>query len=331
MSDRLAGHKATGAASSGVALDKRTLKQLMRRSDLPGLKYLAIWAVLLGGSGFLLYQSFSFGLFAVVPAMLLFGAILTVPAYSLSHECSHGTAFKTRWLNESVLFITSLIYLEGPYFRRYAHARHHTYTWLRGLDAQMPFNTPLSLKGWFLEVSGFGQYLYDFPHLVRNAFGRFHPDVVAFTPKSELPKLKWEARAFLAIYAGGAFLAVWHSVLWPLYFLVLPRILGGVAMQLFTIIQHAEMEEDNPDIKKSTRSFATNWFGNFLYANMANHVEHHLYPTVPFYNLPAIREAVAEQVHEPDDGLLRTNWKVFRAVLNRTFSRSSPVAGENTA
>ena len=63
--------------------------------------------------------------------MVLYGAILTVPSYSLSHECAHGTAFRTRWLNELVFWATSLIYFEPPHFRRFAHARHHTYTWIR--------------------------------------------------------------------------------------------------------------------------------------------------------------------------------------------------------
>ncbi len=329
--DLLRGFKATGAESSGVVVEKKALKQLTKRSDAPGLRYLAIWAALLAGSGFLLHTSFSLGIWAIVPAMILYGSILTVPAYSLSHECSHGTAFRTRWLNESVLYITSVLYLEGPYFRRYAHARHHTYTWLRGLDAQMPFETPVTLKGWILEVSNIGQYLYDFPHMLRNALGLYRQDVLEFTPASELPKLKWEARILLAIYIGGAGAAIWTGALWPLFYLAIPRMVGGVTMQLYTIIQHAEMEENNPNILKSTRSFSTNWFGNFLYANMANHVEHHLYPTVPFYKLPDLHKAVADQVPARDGGLFRNNARILRAVLQRAFGRTTELSEKKAA
>jgi fatty acid desaturase len=113
---------ATTPESSGVSLDRKALKQLSRRSDRPGLITLGLWALLLAGSGALLF--FSLGTWGVVPATILYGSILTVPAYALSHECAHGTAFRTRWLNELVFWVTSFIFFEGPHFRRYAHARH---------------------------------------------------------------------------------------------------------------------------------------------------------------------------------------------------------------
>ena len=314
--------QATNAASSGIQLDKKTMKQLMRRSDRPGVNYLAVWIALLAGSGALLYGALQVSLWAAVPAMVLYGTILTVPSYALSHECSHGTAFKTRWLNEAVLFATSILYLEGPYFRRYAHARHHTYTWMRGLDAQMPFHTPVTLKGFFLEISGVGQYLYDGKHLVLNALGRFEEETRGFTPESELPKLKWEARVLLAIYLGGGALAIATGAVWVLIYLVIPRLLGAVVMQLFTFIQHAEMEENHPDIRRSTRSFRTNALGRFLYANMCWHVEHHLYPTVPFHSLKDLNAAIAGQLPAPDRGLFKTNWTVFKAIIARALGRT---------
>ena len=324
----MSGITATTPESSGISLDKKTLKQLTRRSDRPGLIYLGLWALFLTASGALLF--FSQGTWALVPAMILYGAILTVPSYSLSHECAHGTAFRTRWLNELVFWVTSLVYFEPPHFRRYAHARHHTYTWIREMDAQMSFNTPLTLKAWLLEISGLGQYVYDARHMARNAFGRFDAEVVDFTPASELPKIKWEARAFLAVYLGGAAAAIATGSVWALTFLVVPRLVGGVAMQLFTIIQHAEMAEDQHDLTKSTRSFTTNWFADFLYANMARHIEHHLYPMVPFHALPRLNEALEDQLPAPGRGLIRTNAEVLGAALRRSFGRS-PVAGRTPA
>lgn len=318
----------TTAQSSGVLLDDRRLKKLARRGDGPGLRYLAIWAAMLAASGALVHLSL--GSLWIIPAMIVHGTILTVPAYAISHECSHGTAFRTRWLNEAVLWLTSLIYFEGPLMRRYAHARHHSYTWMRGKDAQMPFNTPLTVKGWLLEISGIGQYLYDAQHMVRNALGRFHPEVVDFTPPSELPKLKREARAMLAIYGTGAIATALTGALWPLVYLVVPRLVGGVAMQLFTIIQHAEMEENTPDLRRSTRSFKTNLLGRFLYANMNHHIEHHLYPSVPFHALPALSSEIRAQLPAPSRGLFATNVEVLRAVLRRASAGRRGLPSEQT-
>lgn len=43
----------TNAASSGVKLDRKTLKDLARRSDRPGVRYLVQWGIALLGSGYL--------------------------------------------------------------------------------------------------------------------------------------------------------------------------------------------------------------------------------------------------------------------------------------
>ena len=92
-------------------------------------------------------------------------------------------------------------------------------------------------------------------------------------------------------------------------FLVIPRLVGGPAMIAFTMLQHAELAENSPSTLESTRSFRTNWLARFLYMNMDYHMEHHRYTRVPFHALPALNEAVKDQIPEPDPGFWRTNLK----------------------
>ena len=312
----------TNAASSGVTIDRKTLKALARRSDRPGLLYLAQWGLGLLATGALVWLSL--GTVWLWPAMFVHGVLLTVPAYSLSHETVHGTAFRSRRLNETVLWISSLLYMEEPLHRRYTHTNHHTYTytWHVGKDCQMPFDTPIALGGWLAEASGLASLRYQWTVLLRLAAGRYTAVMRMVTPAGELPKLTRNARIFLLIYAGAAlFVALGAS--WLLWFLVLPRLLGMPVMMLFTLIQHVEMQEDSPSIAESTRSFRTNRVGGFLYANMNWHVEHHLYPQVPFYALPALARAVAAQVPAPDPGFFRSNWEVFVVVVRRTLGLST--------
>ena len=122
---------ATNANSSGIVLDRKTLKALGKRRDLPGLIWLAQWVAALAATGYLV--SLSLGSWWIVPAMVAYGTVLVVPAYSVSHETAHGTAFRTRWLNELVLWISSLIYFEEPYHRRYAHRPGSVFWFQRGL------------------------------------------------------------------------------------------------------------------------------------------------------------------------------------------------------
>ncbi len=318
------GYVATNAASSGVKLDRKTIKALGKRSDVPGLIWLAQWAALLGVTGYLLYLSL--GTWWVIPAMIAYATVLVVPAYSVSHETAHGTAFRTRWLNETVLFVSSVIYFEEPFHRRYSHTSHHTHTYHINLDAQIPYALPMTFREWLMEFTNAGYYGYYLKMFVTHALGRFPPKVYEYTPESELWKLKWGARGCLAVYAMLA-AAVAAGQMWPLIFYVIPRLVGGPAMTFFTILQHAEMSEDAPSILDSTRSFASdNWLVRFLYMNMNNHVEHHLYPQIPFYSLRKLRDELKDQLPEPDPGLLRTNWEVLSVVVRRSLGRNTKAA-----
>jgi fatty acid desaturase len=97
-------------------------------------------------------------------------------------------------------------------------------------------------------------------------------------------------------------------------------------MLMFNIIQHVELQENSPSVMDSTRTFRTNWVGRFLYLNMNNHVEHHLYPQVPFYSLPDVHKAVADQTPEPDPGFWRTNFDVLSVVIRRSLGRNTKAA-----
>ncbi len=315
--------KRTNAASSGVKIDGRALKGMIARSDRPGLIYLAQWAGSLVLTGALVWATL--GTVWMWPAMFVYGIFLCVPAYSASHETAHGTAFKTRRLNEAVLWVTSLIYMEEPLHRRYTHTSHHSFTWHVEKDAQMPFDTPMDFKGWLAEITGFGLarfHLVAFWHIATRRYTATMRDVI---PESEYDRMTLNARIMMTIYAA-ILVAPFFGIWWPIWFIAVPRVLGAPVMLLFTLIQHVELQENSPSILESTRSFQTTWLARFLYMNMNNHVEHHLYPQVPFYALPDLAEAVKDQVPEPDPGFFKTNWEVLCVVMRRSFGLQTKAA-----
>jgi len=318
--DRMASHQPTNASSSGIKIDKKAMKAIARRSDVPGLLYLLQWAIMLAITGIGVH--FAWGTWWIIPAMLAHGTVFCVPVYSLSHETAHGTAFKSRWLNETVFFVSAFFYGEEPYHRRYAHTSHHTHTMQVGLDGQMPFDIPLTLGGWLKDVSGVFYISYYVKLHGRLALGRFSENVLAYTPQQELTKLKRGARILILGYAGIAGLVV-AGYMWPLMYIIIPRLVGWPVMLLFTMVQHAEMAENDPSILNSTRSFRTNWLGRFLYMNMNYHVEHHLYPQMPWYALPKLNALIHDQLPEPDPGFWKTNWEVFLVVLRRSQGKST--------
>jgi fatty acid desaturase len=212
--------------------------------------------------------------------------------------------------------------MEEPLHRRYTHTNHHTYTWHQNLDSQMPFDLPMTLRTWVLEIAGLSLLRYHIVRLVQMTCAQYSPMIRKVVPQDELPRLTRNARIFLLIYifiAVGIFLG--HT--WLLWFLVIPRLLGAPIMQFFTILQHAETAVNSPSILDTTRSFHTNWLGRVLYMNMNYHVEHHLYPNAPFFSLPALAREVASQIPEPDPGLWRTNLELVSVALRRSWGKNT--------
>ena len=308
----------TNAQTSGITIDRNELKALMRRSDRPGLICLGCWLALLVVTGTLVLLSA--GTWFIIPALLLYSGIFAIPAYALSHECAHGTAFRTRWLNEAVFWFTSLLYFEEPMHRRYSHASHHSHTWIEGRrqpDASC-FHSA-QLRGPGRGNTGARALLAPDQDALAALSRRFSDDVRRVTPPSELPRMRRNTQVCVAIYLGGTAISIAAGWMWPVWLIVLPRLFGGPIMNSFILIQHVEMAENQPNILQSTRSFRTNPFFRFLYFNMNHHIEHHLYPAVPFHALPELGDILKEQLPEPDAGFLSTHREVLRIMICRSL------------
>ena len=72
--------------------------------------------------------------------------------------------------------------------------------------------------------------------------------------------------------------------------------------------QHIGLVPDAADFRLCCRTYTRSPFIGFLYWNMQYHVEHHMFPAVPFYNLPALRKAFAHDLPPATHGL----WGAWR-------------------
>ena len=82
------------------AYPRKRAKELMRRSDQPAIRDTAIWLGLLmltGGFGV-----YFWGTWWCVPFFFVYGILYGSAADSRWHECGHGTAFRTQWMNQAV-------------------------------------------------------------------------------------------------------------------------------------------------------------------------------------------------------------------------------------
>ena len=68
------------------------------------------------------------------------------------------------------------------------------------------------------------------------------------------------------------------------------------------------MASNTPDFRLCCRTYTCSWLPAFFYWNMQYHVEHHMFPAVPFYNLPRLRQAIAHDLPPATHGL----WAMWR-------------------
>jgi fatty acid desaturase len=281
-------------------VDRKQMKQLMQRDDWQGLKYLGSWLLLLIASGVLAYHMRG-GSWAI-PAFLLYGVFYSTTDHS-SHELSHGTPFKSGWLNTAFFQLVSFMALHEPVFWRWSHARHHTDTLIVGNDREIAFPRPLSLLGLCADFFFLKSGTIELLRIVRHAFGSVSTATRSFVPASEIGKMVRNSRIYTLTYAATITACVaTHSVL-PALFIVLPRFYGSPLTQVFNITQHGGMPENVLDHRLNTHTVLFNPLCAFLYLNMNYHLEHHMFPMVPFYNLPKLHALIKDQCPPPHRGL----------------------------
>ena len=82
-------------------------------------------------------------------------------------------------------------------------------------------------------------------------------------------------------------------------FVGLPTFYGGWLTYYFGITQHFGLAEDVTDHRLNSRTVYMNPIFRFIYWNMNYHVEHHIFPTIPYHALPKLHEAVKADCPEP--------------------------------
>lgn len=291
------------------AEDQRRLSQ---RSDVLGLTWFAGHLALIGAGGWLTWQAWLHGpAWAFVMALALHSVVIGF-LFSPLHECAHGTAFKTRWLNETALWITALLYVVPPYFFRYFHLGHHRFTQVKGKDPSLVLPEPATFRQYLWYCAGLWFWWRNLAWMVRHTAGQVSPASEHYVPADRRGLMVVEARIMMAVYGALALAALAIGVAGPLLIgWLLPRLLGEPVQRIMRVAEHVGCDE-SADLLANTRTTLTNPITNTLAWMMPYHAEHHLYPNVPFHKLAALHQLVAHRVIVEPRGYLAGQAHIIR-------------------
>ncbi len=294
---------------------RKVMKELMQRKDGPALGDTVLWLGLLlaSGAGGVVF----WGTWAAVPFFLVYGVLYGSACDSRWHECGHGTAFRTQWMNDVVYHIASFMVMRNPVSWRWSHARHHTDTIIVGRDPEIAFMHPTAILPNLLHFFGVMDTWTSFKVLLRNAAGILTPDERDFIPASEVPTAIFAARIHVAIQFAAVAVAVGMGSVLPLMLVGGPRIYGCWHMFMTGLIQHGGLAEDVVDHRLNSRTVLMNPVSRWIYWNMNYHVEHHMFPMVPYHALPRLHELIKHDLPAPNPSILSAYREMVPAVLRQ--------------
>ncbi len=314
-------------------IDKERLAQLMQRSDVRGWVQTLLHLGLFFCTGALAYLAFLnisaanwyWSIPLLVLTLFLHGTMGPFMGLIAIHELQHRTVFKTRRLNEFFEKVYAFISWSDYIWYQKSHTLHHQATCHARYDGEVLQPVKFSLKRWRVWLS-----------------------LLAWDPQTTWARLKlWWGFARGEVYGGwynhvlpeedkdlrrahrnwARFLLTGQLTLAVIFvatgnwFLIILFTIGTQYSSwlgfLCGVTQHYGMASDAPDFRYNTRTFTCSWLPAFYYWNMQYHLEHHMYPAVPFYNLPKLRAELEWDLPVAPHGL-RATWREMLEIKSAT-------------
>lgn len=97
---------------------------------------------------------------------------------------------------------------------------------------------------------------------------------------------------------------------------------GSWLMLVYGLTQHTGLAENVLDHRLNCRTVQMNPLNRFLYWNMNYHVEHHMFPLVPYHALPKLHQLVKRDMPEPYPGLLAAWREIIPTALRQRLDPS---------
>ncbi|MGC4063000.1 MAG: fatty acid desaturase family protein [Aquabacterium sp.] len=300
---------------------KRRLKDLFTREQMNTLTARSdLWGAWAIGSTWGVI-ALAFAALAQWPHPLTYVAVMAVlggrqlALAILQHEGSHGTLFKTRWLNDVLTdwLCARPIWQNLPKYKVH-HLGHHTKTGTHedpdiSLHEDYPVTRRSLARKMLRDIVGltglklvYGLVMMDagvFKWTVANHIvrlpqeGRTTLDRLTTALRNMAPMLLTNGLLWAILAATGH---AWLYGAWVLSFLTfLP-----LFIRIRSIAEHGCLDR-SPDMFRNTRTTRAGWLARATVApiNVNYHMEHHLMASVPYHRLPLMHQWLSARTEVP--------------------------------
>ncbi|CAB9508449.1 linoleoyl-CoA desaturase activity [Seminavis robusta] len=260
-------------------------------------------------------------------------------AFAGQHEFLHRNAFKTKWINDLVLFLTGVFTFELGAHERVMHKQHHTYTNNIDKDPELTSyytreqlelpgfrNVPFTRFGYLMQ---FLDVFYTFKCRLGRVFFSILGVAVdysgtgwslkewTYSKESGIMK-QIQNWAICQVLCQAAIVANFGQTMEGLqnlaFWWLCPVLIGYPVVNYCRNLEHADCEvSDIPNCLLNTRTVRSNILIRTLLWDTNFHAEHHCYPMVPFFNLHKVNALMHDHVvHNETGNFTVQNWACFK-------------------
>jgi fatty acid desaturase len=306
-----------------LPIAQEELRGLQQRSDARGLLRLAGHLLAIAGSGFvytLLLREASLPLRALGAIALGF---TLVTMFATMHECVHRTAFKRRWLNDSVGWFAGLLSFYNSSFYRPYHGWHHRFTQLPGQDPELEDPKPTGYASYVLELSALPWWFGK----LRTHFTLSSGKIAGYGFLNEKSGASVVRSVRLQLLTYGAAILASCLLGYPYFVLywLLPVALAQPLLRAILLAEHMGCSND-ADMLSNTRTTYTLWPVRFLMWQMPYHAEHHRYPALPFFALARAHVRLEPHLAHVE----RRGYSGLHLSWLKAFGKSTPITHSGT-
>ena len=219
-----------------------------------------------------------------------FLAFFVATLFAPFHECTHGTAFASRRLNNWLAYLCGIFFGSTWHGYRIYHFDHHAFTQEPGKDPEISADPtvlspwPQSPMGWFVTLSG-ARLLSAKLKLMGGAwFFRDRMGDQRSLQETRVMSLVWLVVLVLAVTGSEVAIVLLSGFL-----------LSHIVLGFWLSAEHSGCAESG-SIFARTRSVQTNAFVRFFIWNMNFHSAHHGWPAVPWHALARLHDIVETHV-----------------------------------
>ena len=208
---------------------------------------------------------------------------------------------------------------------RYTHFIHHgnTYSTENPYDHEIEFSnnaktTPIRL---LLNIIPFAEIFNLFNsnvgEIIKHALGIKTKIMMDSIPEPLRPRCILISRIYVSIWISIALISLIINSWLPVLYFLLPQFYGKTLHKLVSFAQHAGLARDVKDHRLSARDMHLNPILSFLYWKMEYHCVHHIYPTIPSYNLDKLYFHLKDQLPEAKNGLIDAYSEIIPALIKQ--------------